>query len=952
MAPTSRSIPAYPRDRLAFMLSDTRTPAVITHSGLAGALPDHGGRSLLFDRDSALLEACSASRVSRPGSSDDLAYIMYTSGSTGTPKGVEIAHRSITRLVRNVDYAVLGPEKVLLHAAPLAFDASTFEIWGALLNGGRCVIHPEALPTAQGLGKSIREHGVTTMWLTAALFNAVVDDDPAQLRGLEELLTGGEALSVDHVRRAMAALPGTQLINGYGPTESTTFTTCYRIPRDLGPGARSVPIGRPIRDTTLHVLDPRLSLLPLGAAGELCVGGRGLARGYHRRPELTAERFVTAALAGTSERLYRTGDLVRWRQDGTLEFLGRRDDQVKIRGFRIELGEVEAAVKAHPVVRRCVVLAREDVPGQKRLVAYAVAAEDAEAPTRRAMKEFLESSLPAHMVPSEIVWLPTLPINANGKVDRHALPAPRAERPDLGTEATPPSTALERRIVEVYSEVLGIGGIGVRDSFFDLGGNSLLALRAAARLQQAGLDVPVTRLFQHTTVEALARHVEEAPRAPSTHARSGNATERRGRDVAVVGMAGRFPGASTVDQFWANIRAGTDSITFFSEADIDPAVPADQRNDPAYVRARGIVEGFELFDAAFFGISPKEAEAMDPQQRILLEVSWESLERAGHAPDTFPGSVGIFAGKYFDFYWDENVRAHPEVIEQLGDLNSRIANDKDFVATRVAHRLNLTGPAMSVHTACSTSLVAICQAVQSLRATASATWPSPEEPPSRCPSAAAISTRRGRCSRPTATPAASTRRPAAPSSATASAMVVLRRLEDALADGDTIHAVIRGVAVNNDGPIGPASPRPASDGQAAVVLRSLADAGVEPRSISYVETHGTATPLGRSDRGRGAHARIPDRDLGPEFLLRSDRSRATSDTWSSPPARPASSRRHSRSGSACWRRRRTSSPPTRPSTSSTARSASRLAWRPGPRVPPRGARASAPSGWGAPTHTW
>ena len=299
---------------------------------------------------------------------------MYTSGSTGRPKGVGVPHRAVARLLFGSDYVTLSPGRTILQAAPMAFDASTLEVWGTLLHGGRCVLLPERVPTAQVLQETIRRQRVDTMWLTASLFNVVMEEDPQALSGLSQLLIGGEALSVPHVCRYREHFPETRLVNGYGPTESTTFTCCYRIPAEVEEGIDSLPIGRPIGNTQVYVLDKHLEPVPIGVAGELLIGGDGLARGYHDRPGLTAERFVPDPFSDRpGSRLYRTGDLVRWRPDGTIEFWGRIDDQVKLRGFRIELGEIESVLSAHPAVRQSVVLAREDRPGDKHLVAYVVA---------------------------------------------------------------------------------------------------------------------------------------------------------------------------------------------------------------------------------------------------------------------------------------------------------------------------------------------------------------------------------------------------------------------------------------------------------------------------------------------------------------------------------------------------------------------------------------------------
>ena len=364
--------PEYPAERLAWMMKDTGSPVLLTDSSHAAVLPDGGGAVIRLDTIADEIAGESAANLPSGAGPDHLAYIIYTSGSTGTPKGAAIPHRGVLRLLFGQDYVALGPSQRVLQLAPISFDASTLEVWGALLHGGCCVLFAERVPTAADLAAALARHDVTTLWLTASLFNAVVDEAPAALQGVRQVLTGGEALSVAHIQRAQAALPGTQLIKGYGPTESTTFTCCYPIPRPVGE-VPSIPIGRPIAHTQVYVLDDRLQPVAGGVAGELYIGGHGLARGYWNRPALTADRFVPDPFgAEPGARLYRTGDRVRWRADGTIEFLGRLDDQVKVRGFRIEPGEIEAALAQHPGVRGVSVVAREDVPGDRRLVAYVV----------------------------------------------------------------------------------------------------------------------------------------------------------------------------------------------------------------------------------------------------------------------------------------------------------------------------------------------------------------------------------------------------------------------------------------------------------------------------------------------------------------------------------------------------------------------------------------------------
>ncbi|MCY2962054.1 MAG: amino acid adenylation domain-containing protein, partial [Planctomycetota bacterium] len=441
-----------------------------------------------------------------------LAYVIYTSGSTGIPKGVEIPHQGVTRLVRGNDYADFDSSLPVAHLAPLSFDASTFEIWGPLLNGGLCVLVPEGAPDLARLETCLITNNVRTLWLTASLFNMIVDERPQTLRGIRQLLTGGEALSVPHVRRAFSVLPeGIRLINGYGPTENTTFSCCHEIVQVPAENAASIPIGKPIRQTHAYVLDDRRQLVPIGVAGELLLGGAGLARGYLNRPELTAEKFVVDPFSDQpGGRLYRTGDLVRWRADGNLEFLGRMDHQVKLRGFRIELGEIEATLARYPGVKQAVVVLREDRPGDKRLVAYVVIESAAASFNTAELRGHVLRALPEYMVPSAFVVLNALPLNPNGKIDRKALPAPEVEAVESGDALVAPSTPVEELLAEIWEKVLGRERVGIHDNFFELGGHSLLAIKLIVRLRDAfGVDLPVRALFDAPTVARLAAAIAE-----------------------------------------------------------------------------------------------------------------------------------------------------------------------------------------------------------------------------------------------------------------------------------------------------------------------------------------------------------------------------------------------------------------------------------------------------------
>ena len=510
--------PAYPKERLAFMLADTAAPVLLTQRSLLAKLPSHQAAVICVDEDSVVRATCPRSddqhgqvdRATPPITADHLAYVSYTSGSTGKPKGVCIPHRGVVRLVKNADYIRFTREEVFLQFAPIAFDASTLEIWGPLLNGARLVIFPPGPTSLAELGHVIDQKNVTTLWLTAGLFHQMVEEQLDQLQNVRQLLAGGDVLSVPHVIRALEQLPRTQLVNGYGPTENTTFTCCHRITAPPLAG-RPVPIGRPIANTQAYILDAHLQPVPLGVPGELYTGGDGLARGYLNRPELTREKFVPHPFSPQSgARLYRTGDLARWLPDGSIEFLGRIDRQVKIRGFRVEPGEIEAVLMTHPAVKECVVVVREDAAGAKCLAAYIVPTQ-VPAPAADTWRGFLEGKLPEYLMPLTFTTLEALPLTANGKLDSGALPAFDGSRPELQGKYVAPRDQVEEQLAQIWSNVLGVHPIGVHDRFFDLGGHSLLAVRMVAQLEkQFGKKLPVAAIFQHRTIDQLAKLLRES----------------------------------------------------------------------------------------------------------------------------------------------------------------------------------------------------------------------------------------------------------------------------------------------------------------------------------------------------------------------------------------------------------------------------------------------------------
>ena len=497
----------YPLERLAFMLEESGVAILLTEEALEEALPSTGAHLVCLDAGRYEIINYPAENPPNLTSPDNLAYVMFTSGSTGKPKGIAVTHRNVVRLVKRSGYALLDAEEVFLQFAPVSFDASTFEIWGSLLNGARLALFPQKQASLEELGQAVREQQVTVLWLTAGLFQQMVESRLDDLRGLRQLLAGGDVLPPHHVGKAARELAGCRVTNGYGPTEGTTFTCCYDVPAD-GAILNTVPIGRPIANTQVYVLDAHLRPAPVGVAGELYIGGDGLARGYVNRPGLTAEKFIPNPFAPQpGARMYRAGDLARYLPGGEIEFLGRLDSQLKIRGFRIELGEIESVLGRYGAVAQAVVVARDNGAGDKQLVAYLVAEEGGDV-SPAGLKDYLRRHLPDYMIPAAFVVLEQLPLTPNGKVDRKALPAPERAAAE-GYNA--PRTPLEELLAGIWADVLGIERVAIDDNFFDLGGHSLLATQIMARIGDSfHLSLPLRELFESPTVAGLAERIQAA----------------------------------------------------------------------------------------------------------------------------------------------------------------------------------------------------------------------------------------------------------------------------------------------------------------------------------------------------------------------------------------------------------------------------------------------------------
>lgn len=532
---------SYPADALEFMIADSRPRVLVQGDGVvAPSLGSSGARVLrlaeIIDDTAFDDEPWTDVEVDR----DAPAYVMYTSGSTGRPKGVVVPHRGIVGLVTSQNYMDFAEPQVFLHHSPPSFDASTWEVWGALLNGNPVAVYGEDRIALSGIADAIARHGVTTLWLTAGLFHAFADHDIGMLSGLKTLIVGGDVVQPRAARIAIHNLPGCRLVNGYGPTEATTFSCCYRMPIDL-PADRPIPIGRAIAGAEAYVTDGGLVPIQIqnGEIGELVIAGSGVALGYLDRPELTNEKFVTAYLGDRESRVYRTGDLARVDENGDIEFAGRVDRQVKVSGKRIELDEIEGALRRDPQVADAVAVLETDTAGRKHIVAFirpvhGAATAGASVACREAVLRAYRARMPEHMVPNETFVVDAYPLTANGKVDRAALLASVrstsvAPRQALFDGAAP----LERTIAGLWLETLGRGQFGLNDNFFDCGGTSLALVEVHARLQSAlGRQVPITELFAHPTVAGLASALSRPDMPTGTAADA--AAERAGRQKAAL----------------------------------------------------------------------------------------------------------------------------------------------------------------------------------------------------------------------------------------------------------------------------------------------------------------------------------------------------------------------------------------------------------------------------------
>ncbi|MBC7538417.1 MAG: amino acid adenylation domain-containing protein [Bacteriovorax sp.] len=830
--------PEYPKERLKYMVANSRASKIITHQSFANIFKDSKADVIVYEKINLNLYSDSSLVIDE--SKIDLAYIIYTSGSTGSPKGVSMGHNALVNLIEwQNEQTTLKNKSVTLQFTPLSFDVHFQEIFSTLSLGGHLVmISEEQRLDTYGLLKTLSEKKVNRLFLPYVALNHLAEvavGNNLYPSTLLEVTTAGEQLKITtNIRTFFKKLNHTTLFNHYGPSESHVVTSLTLTgPAEFWPNLPT--IGKAIKNTYVYFLDENLNQVMKGSEGNIYLGGVCLANGYLNSPELTSDRFIETKNYG---RIYKTGDIGFVDADDNIVFMGRIDSQVKIRGYRIELGEIELAIMRQNNVELGLVKVIEGEE-ENTLCAYILGEVNL-----NILRADLRSELPEYMVPGHFIKIHSVPLTPSGKVDYKNLLNPNNERPELSVEFISAETPTQMKILSSWKKYLKIDQVGIDDNFFDLGGNSLMAIKILIDINKVSKKkLTVVNLFQYSTIRKISNFIDnERDELDHFLERHEDSTEHAGNDIAVIGMTGRFPGAENIDEFWMNLVNTKNCIEAFNPVLINPAVDRELASESNYIFVHGAYPGQENFDNKFFGMTPREAELMDPQQRKFLELTHEGLELAGYDPENYSGTIGIFAGMGNSKY-NRLVDQYPEKIKMIGDFNVMLGLEKDYIATRVAFKLNLKGPALSVHTACSTSLVAIIEAVKNLRlkncdmALAGGIAISGAPNTGHQFLEGGILSKNSEC-RSFDSEASGT------VFTDGGGVVVLKRLSDAINDGDTILAVIKGVGLNNDGANKMSFTAPSVYGQAEAILRAQKDAGITADTLGLIEAHGTATPVG------------------------------------------------------------------------------------------------------------
>ncbi|MGJ8593055.1 MAG: amino acid adenylation domain-containing protein [Aquaticitalea sp.] len=834
----------YPQKRIESIIHNSKLAFCLTTQKDITKVISAGITPLVSNKE----DIVSDTSLNNINNNNSATYVLYTSGSTGEPKGVCMGAKAMTNLIQwqNENSTSKNGTRTL-QFAPLTFDVSFQEIMATLSNGGTLVLIDETLRLDMvALLNYINETEINRVFLPFVALQALAEAASSTNlypTSLKEVMTAGEQLKITpQVSNFFTNLPGCVLYNQYGPTECHVVTE-LKLEGDPSNWPTLPSIGKAINNTSILILDSEKKLVPNGTIGDLYIAGDCLAEGYLNNQALTEEKFINwKSPEGKDTRVYHTGDIAKYLPDGNIEFLGRQDDQVKISGHRIELAEIELAINSISGVHQNVVIASSHLVRQTQLVAYVQ--PNHEDLDMSAIREHASELLPAYMMPSYFLKVEEFPRTSSGKIDKKNLPAPQYSRPSSAPLYKAATSKIQKDLTKIWTDLLHIPKIGIDDNFFELGGTSLLAQKAVATLiKDYNYSLPVAKLYQFPRIAEIANYLEPKKKKTSTRNHSKNDDTSTSRDVAIIGIAGRFPGANTIQELWDVLKEGKETISFFSKEELDATIPDSLRNDPLYVRARGIINSAKEFDASFFGLNPKVASVMDPQQRLFLEVAWEVLEHSGYLPKHFDGSVGVYAGTGMNTYYLNNVLNNRPILNQVGDFQASTLNEKDYISTRTSYHLNLKGPAVSVHSACSTSLLAIAEATQAIRngqcdvaIAGGSSITSPIKSGHLYQEGSMLSPD-GRCR-------SFDKDGKGTIFSDGCGVVLLKSLEAAQRDGDTIYGIVKGVGINNDGGGKGSFTAPSVEGQSDAIVRALNDANIAPSEISYIEAHGTATPIG------------------------------------------------------------------------------------------------------------
>lgn len=826
-----------PKKRLNEILDDANPKLIIGNEKFKSLIHESG---LIRDIKDVKIE-CINFTTTNPSidiATDSPIYMMYTSGSTGKPKGVIIPHRAVVNLCHTDNYACVEQQQIVAQFSNLAFDACTFEIWSALLNGATLNIVPNHVRTnPDKLRVFFEKNLIDYLFFPTAFFHQIARSFPDVLNNIKTILFGGEQANLNLLKNFIQYRreqnKSITLINGYGPTEATTFT-CRNIitEKDDLPDEDSKSIGKPFQNIKTYILDEHMQP---STEGELYISGINLALGYHNSETQNKEKFIQNPFSNEEpyQRLYKTGDRVRLLPSGNILCLGRFDDQVKIGGFRIHLNEVENKLMSYPNIALAAVVVEIGGGEHKMLTAYIVLSDKSQAIHADDIRSFLAESLPSYMLPSKYVMVEEMPLTLVGKVDKKKLA--QVQHVDLSFHIDASNShPVEKEIQTIWCHLLNRTSVDIHKNFFDFGANSLLITESCALInQKLNAELKIADILSHPTIYKLSRYIEGDVDIQSIKKHKHITSS----EIAIIGMSCRFPKANSLDEFWDNLSNQVDCLERFELTEDD----LEKKN---YVPVRGVLSDIESFDASFFGFSPVDASITDPQHRIFLEVAWEALEHAGVAPQKSPDkTISVFAGMTDSTYLQENLLKNNWFLNEYDHFQQRIANSIGMLSTQLSYRLNLKGRSVNVNTACSTGLIAVDQACQDLMigdsdiALAGAVSIIVPQQTGYQYQEGSIVSPNGIC---------------APFSDKANGtvfsngigVVILKRLEDAVKEGDTIYAIIKGRGVNNDGADKLGYAAPSRSGQIACILNALEQSKLKAQDIRYIEAHGTATHLG------------------------------------------------------------------------------------------------------------